>query len=373
MSDSVEGDFTAPGSPAAPFHTVGILGLGLIGGSLAMAIRARHPGVTIVGVDRPDVLREARQQGLIDRAAADVVALGMRELAETDLLVLAAPVLQNLACLEQLVAAASFDAELGRGGLGGYGGGSGRGEHMSPSAPSGSSAPASAPSASGPAGFGPAGFGASASGASPRSGRDDGPAIRPLVTDVGSTKRVLVDAARVRPGAMTFVGGHPMAGAAQGGLAHARADLFEGKPWLLTPDGDPRAEQDVARLIAFFRSLGAEPRVLPAAEHDRLMAYVSHLPQMMSSALMRTVGERVGADALQLSGPGLADTTRLASSPAAVWTDICETNADLIDAALDAVQAEIAEARQHLRKPADLAAWLAEGARWRTRMPPRAV
>lgn len=348
MNDAVDGDFAgaAAADGVAPFGTIGILGLGLIGGSLAMAIRERHPGVTIVGVDRADVLRDAQKRGLVDRTASDVVTLGMSELGAPDLLVLAAPVLQNLSCLEQLVAAASFNAELGRASLSGEGAGS------------------DAATTEGGAG------GRRADARSERTARH---AIKPLVTDVGSTKRVIVDAARVRPGSLAFIGGHPMAGAAQGGLDHARADLFDGKPWLLTPPADALGSPHLARLTAFVRSIGAEPRVLPAAEHDRLMAYVSHLPQMMSSALMRTVGERVGAEALQLSGPGLADTTRLASSPSAVWTDICETNADLIDAALDAVQAEIDQARQHLRKPADLAAWLAEGQRWRTKMPPRAV
>lgn len=312
-------------SDGSDFEFIGIVGLGLIGGSLALAIRERHPRVTIAGVDRANVIDEAMRTGVIDRSALDVSGLG-----DVDLIVLAAPVLQNVACLQQLAAEASLQAEVGGG----------------------------------------------------RRGASDAVRARPLITDVGSTKRLMSDVLRARPGVLRFVGGHPMAGAAQGGLAFARADLFDGRPWLLTPtpaeagasDTAAAAEHagDVERLAALVRSLGAVPRVLGAAEHDELMAYISHMPQMVSSALMRVVGERVGEEGLQLSGPGLADTTRLASSPAAVWTDICESNADLIDAALDAVQAELHAARQRLRTPADLAEWLGQGARWRTRMPPRA-
>jgi prephenate dehydrogenase len=301
------------------FSSIGIVGLGLIGGSLALAIRERHPRVTIAGVDRADVIDEAMRTRVIDRSALDVSGLG-----DVDLIVLAAPVLQNVACLQQLAAEASLQAEVG-GDVRGAG---------------------------------------------------DAGRRRPLITDVGSTKRLMRDVVRARPGVLRFVGGHPMAGAAQGGLAFARADLFEGRPWLLTPDddagtGDAPAE-DASRLATFVSSLGAVPRVLGAAEHDELMAFISHMPQMISSALMRVVGERVGESGLQLSGPGLADTTRLASSPAVVWTDICETNADLIDAAIDAIQTELHAVRQRLRTPADLAEWLSHGARWRARMPPRA-
>jgi prephenate dehydrogenase len=308
--DSDFSDFAgADAAASAGFGSIGIVGLGLIGGSLALAIRERHPGMTIAGVDRAEVIDEAMRTGAIDRSALDASGLG-----DVDLIVLAAPVLQNVACLQQLAAEASLLHEMSGGAIGSR--------------------------------------------------------RRPLITDVGSTKRLMVDVVRARPGALRFVGGHPMAGAAQGGLAFARADLFEGRPWLVT--SDVAQAGDVERLAGFVCSLGAVPRVLGAAEHDELMAFISHMPQIVSSALMQTVGERVGEAGLQLSGPGLADTTRLASSPAGVWTDICETNADLIDAAIDAIQSELHAARQRLRTPADLAEWLGHGARWRTRMPPRA-
>src|SRR5207247_7200557 len=113
-----------------------------------------------------------------------------------------------------------------------------------------------------------------------------------IVTDTGSTKRDIVKAARHLPARFTFIGGHPLGGAAKGGLEHARPDLFAGRPWLLTPSGDaggPAVEQ----LSAFARALGAEPRILDAGIHDRLLAFLSHLPQLTASALMAVVGDAV--------------------------------------------------------------------------------
>src|SRR5207247_6201768 len=157
-----------------------------------------------------------------------------------------------------------------------------------------------------------------------------------IVTDTGSTKRDIVKAARHLPARFTFIGGHPLGGAARGGLEHARPDLFKGRPWLLTPAGDGSGAP-VEKLSAFARAMGAEPRVLDAQAHDRLLAFLSHLPQLTASALTQVVGEAVGADGLALAGRGLADTTRLASSPPEIWRDIAATNADEIAPALDAL------------------------------------
>src|SRR5207237_9982959 len=100
-----------------------------------------------------------------------------------------------------------------------------------------------------------------------------------IVTDTSGTKRAIVDAARALPPRFTFVGGHPLGGAAKAGLEHARADLFNGRPWLLTPEGDASGEA-VEKLSAFARTLGAEPHVLARAAHDRLRAFLSHLSRL---------------------------------------------------------------------------------------------
>ena len=186
-----------------PFARVAIVGVGLIGGSIAHALRRQAPTVRIVGVDRPEVLAQARAAGLVDAEAPRV-----EDLADVDLIVLATPI---PAILEAIGA-------LGARRL---------------------------------------------------------PAV---VTDVGSTKRRIVAAARAS-GLRPFVGGHPMAGRERGGLREASADLFVGRRWFLVDaDTDPRAGD---RLAVFARLLGAEPERVEATSHDRAMAYVSHLPQLV--------------------------------------------------------------------------------------------
>ena len=142
------------------------------------------------------------------------------------------------------------------------------------------------------------------------------------MTDVGSTKRTTIEAARCLPPALTFIGGHPLAGSARGGLEASRVDLFERRPWLLTPDAaTPALPWSAWR--DFVRALGATPVVVDPVTHDHVLAYTSHLPQLTASALMHVVGESVGEPGLRLSGSGLADTTRVAASPAPIWSDIC--------------------------------------------------
>jgi prephenate dehydrogenase len=185
-----------------------------------------------------------------------------------------------------------------------------------------------------------------------------------VVTDTSGTKRAVVEAARGLPPRFTFVGGHPLGGAAKGGLQHARADLFAGRPWLLTPEGDGSGSA-VEKLSEFARGLGSEPHVLPAAAHDRLLAFLSHLPQLTASALMEVVGAAAGEDGLALAGRGLADTTRLASSPPEIWRDIASTNADEIGPALDRLIECLQQLRSDLGSGDALRRTFTEAARWR--------
>src|ERR1041384_2175468 len=143
------------------FDKVGIVGLGLIGGSIALAARQIWPAALVMGVDNKDVLETAMRLHAIDVAADDPYVL-----AEADLVILAAPVKQNIELLRDL---------------------------------------------------------------------DDNVTQPAVVTDVSSTKRAIVDAARSLPPKFTFIGGHPLGGAAKGGLENARPDLYTGRPWLLTP------------------------------------------------------------------------------------------------------------------------------------------
>jgi prephenate dehydrogenase len=146
------------------------------------------------------------------------------------------------------------------------------------------------------------------------------------ITDTGSTKRAVLGAARAA-GLVTFVGGHPMAGSDRTGPDAARADLFDTRPWFLVG-----AVGFAAEIGAVVQQLGATPIYMTddGARHDRLMAAVSHLPQVVVSALMARVGETVGREGLAYAGSGLRDTTRLAASEASVWESVLATNADAL-------------------------------------------
>jgi prephenate dehydrogenase len=261
--------------PARPpiFHRIGVVGLGLIGGSIALAARQIWPSALVIGVDRKDVLERAMLLHAVDVAAEDPVVL-----AEADLVVLAAPIQQNLEILQSL--------------------------------------PVDVPGAA-------------------------------VVTDTGSTKRAMVAAAAKLPDRFAFIGGHPLGGAARGGIEHARPDMFSGRPWLFTPakGHDPQA---LEKLMSFAAGLGSVPQTLSPDDHDRLLAFISHLPQLTVSALMHVVGEAAGQPGLALSGRGLQDTTRLAASPPGIWKEVCATNADEVGAALDALIAVLQQLRRDL-------------------------
>ncbi|HVC20855.1 MAG TPA: prephenate dehydrogenase/arogenate dehydrogenase family protein [Vicinamibacterales bacterium] len=286
MAGPVSSPGRGPDGPGA--GVIAITGLGLIGGSIAYAIRRRWPGTRLIGVDRPDVLQDALARGAVTEAA------GLDGLRHADLVILATPISEILRVLARL-----------------------------PDLMPGSA----------------------------------------VVTDTGSTKQAIMAAAAGLPERLAFVGGHPVAGDSRGGLGAARADLFDGRPWVLVP-GSARASA-VERVATFIARLGARPARLEAADHDRLFAAVSHLPQLVASVLMATAGLRAGAEGLRLAGGGLRDTTRLAASPPGIWTDILATNADEVTAAIDDLIARLRAAREDLRAPAALARLFDEARRWR--------
>jgi prephenate dehydrogenase len=184
-----------------------------------------------------------------------------------------------------------------------------------------------------------------------------------VVTDVGGTKRDILKAARAQGAPARFVGGHPIGGAEQGGFGFARPDLFKGRPWILTPHTDDA--DAVERLSRLAAGLGARPMTMEADEHDQVMAFVSHLPQLAVSALMEVVGAAVQSEGLRLAGRGLVDSTRLASSPAAVWKDVCVTNADAIRTGLDLLIDRLGDLRAGLDGGEVMDMVFADAARWR--------
>jgi len=175
--------------------------------------------------------------------------------------------------------------------------------------------------------------------------------VRPgaLVTDAGSTKSAIVAAARQHVVRGAFLGGHPIAGKERRGVTEADGDLFRGRAYALTPDEPGTiATPAAADFVEWVRRIGATPVILRAEEHDRIVAYTSHLPQLVSTALAATVAEQAG-HRLAVAGPGLADTTRLALSPFEVWRDILATNSLPIEQALTAYIDKLEHLRDNLR------------------------
>jgi prephenate dehydrogenase len=251
---------------------VALVGTGLIGGSIGLALR--RAGVTVRGFDHAPARGEAAlEAGAIDELADDLVAA----VDGVDLTVVAVPV----GTVADTVVAA-LDAGAG------------------------------------------------------------------LVTDVGSVKAPVVAAVETaRPDAAArFVGGHPMAGSEQEGLAGASADLFVGATWVLTPTSrtDPRAFTEIRSWVAGF---GAEPIAVAPELHDALVAVVSHVPQLAASTLMNVAsrGDDEHAVLLRLAAGGFRDMTRIASSHPAIWPDICLANREAILAALDDFLAELGRVR----------------------------
>jgi prephenate dehydrogenase len=272
------------------FEKIAIVGFGLIGGSLALAIREQWASGLIIAVDRKDVLESAMRVHAADVGGDDLVMA-----AEADLIILAAPVRQNLAIVETLA------------------------DHVPGEA---------------------------------------------LVTDVGGTKVATLAASEGLPPRLRFIGGHPLAGAATGGFEAARPDLFAGRPWLITPRADSLPD-DLDRLERFVSALGALPHRIDAEPHDRLVAFLSHLPQLTASALMHVVGEHAGIEGLSLAGRGLRDTTRLASSPPDIWRDIIATNESHLRAALDEMIEVLQAFRRDLPDSGSLEQVFDSAARWK--------
>lgn len=185
-----------------------------------------------------------------------------------------------------------------------------------------------------------------------------------LITDTGSTKRRIVEEARRLLGEAAprrFLGGHPMAGKEKGSIANADAALFRGTRWLLTPE-EGRTAEEVASisplhrlLLELIAAVGAQPLWMDPAQHDSVLALLSHLPQLVSTALAAALHDaflndgEAQAALLAAGGSGVRDMTRLAASPYRVWRDILMSNSDAVDSALTQFQNALDHLRLHLR------------------------
>ena len=247
--------------PAPP--TVAIIGVGLIGGSFALALRAAGFEGRILGVSRPPTLAKAIQMGIIDQGGtlAEIVP-------QADLVFLAQPIGAILDMIDQLPPLLKAGA---------------------------------------------------------------------LVTDAGSTKKLIVERAAHLP---RFVGGHPMAGKESQGVESADAQLFAGRPWILTSDPGPE-------FVQWLERIGARVVRLSPEEHDAQVALSSHLPQLLSTALASMLAGHVTTST---AGPGLESMTRLALSSHHLWRDILATNRPLIADALAGFAATLDQVRAELER-----------------------
>lgn len=275
------------------FQQVTIVGTGLIGGSLGLALKQAGFAGRIVGCDKHTVLEAAQARGAIDRAEADLE----RAIVGSDLIVLATPVGCILSQLEAI-------------------------------------APLVAPDT--------------------------------LITDTGSTKQRFAKEARLVFGNRAcecVLPGHPMAGKEVGGIENADANLFRGAVWLITPlEGARTTDSKQATTdfnvrqqawIEMLAAIGARVITMDAERHDRLCAWISHLPQMIATALASSLREEFGDDEalMQIGGRALREMTRIAHSPYSMWRDIALTNTENIEDALLRFEQQLAHLRENLRGP----------------------
>jgi len=175
---------------------------------------------------------------------------------------------------------------------------------------------------------------------------------RALVTDVGSTKRLICERARESfVDGPLFLGGYPLAGKERAGVENADATLFTNARYVLTPlEGGLLEDPRVKAFISLVTAIGARPHIMDPARHDRALAFLSHLPQLLSSALASVIAEESLETRLpvELAASGFRDVTRLAESPYSVWRDICLTNIENIQQALEALVEKLEFMKQHL-------------------------
>jgi prephenate dehydrogenase len=171
-----------------------------------------------------------------------------------------------------------------------------------------------------------------------------------VVSDVGSTKRALIERLSATASASRFIGGHPLAGAETSGVENARAELLEGARWYLTPT-DSSSGLHYDRLQRAVADLGARPQAIDPETHDRVMATVSHLPHVLANVLVQEAAAALSEESERLPevGTSFRDTTRVAGANPAIWADIFATNGEAVAAEIDAVATRLHEAASLIR------------------------
>lgn len=249
-----------------PFRTVAILGVGLIGGSIGLAVRSRRMATEVIGIGRdPASLELAVARGAVDRATTDL----QEGVGSADVVIVCTPVNRIIEDVRRSAEAAGPDV---------------------------------------------------------------------LITDAGSSKRQIVEGVERHPrSASVFVGAHPVAGSERSGVAHARADLFEGRPCVLTPTSRTPSDR-LDRAGRFWSGIGCRVLEMGPVEHDEVLAYTSHLPHAMAAALAGSVP----ADWLPLAAGAYRDGTRVAGADTGLWTAIFRENRGPLLKALDSLRDRLA-------------------------------
>jgi len=173
-----------------------------------------------------------------------------------------------------------------------------------------------------------------------------------IITDAGSTKGAICRAAEeCVPCDRHFIGGHPIAGSHLSGAKHASADLFTGATYVLTTDDSATESKSLDQVRATVEAIGAHVRLMSAVDHDRALALISHLPQLLSSVLAKSIAEQSDASTLlALAGSGYRDMTRVALSSWSMWRDVFATNPAEIATALDLIVEKLSSARDELNR-----------------------
>lgn len=170
-----------------------------------------------------------------------------------------------------------------------------------------------------------------------------------LITDAGSTKLAIVNAARQYLPQGYFLGGHPLAGKEQRGVQAADADLFAGRPYVLTPHESEAAA--CATFRGWLRAIGANVVDMTPENHDSTVALTSHVPQVLSTALALALGREQNDELTKVFGPGLLDMTRLALSDVELWAGILASNDANVQAGLDSFLDSVSEIRNAIGHP----------------------
>jgi prephenate dehydrogenase len=258
------------------FHRVAVIGVGLIGGSFALALKQAKACAHVVGVGRdPANLKLALERGVIDSMGSDVASVA----EDADLVVVTTPVAQFPRIFSQIA------------------------KKLKPGA---------------------------------------------LITDGGSTKRDVVEAARkaLRDKIGQFVPAHPIAGGEKSGAAAASAELFRGRRVVLPPLPE-NSEDAIEKIHRAWSSCGARTVRMSPEEHDAVLAAVSHLPHLLAFALVHEVaGRENSAELFSFAAGGFRDFTRIASSHPEMWRDICMANGDRLSAELAGFSKKLVEIRK---------------------------